>query len=493
MRVLTFFVIVVLIAGCATGPGTGSANDPDSDPKETTATEPATDASSDAASTADEAAFDLSGAWKGDIVAGAQRIPTIIRIERTDAGGYTASMDSPDQGVFDVPVESVTVKGRDIEFDVSIAQALYNASLDDSGKRMEGVWSQGGGKFELNVEYQSEIAARRGRPQDPQPPFPYDEEEVRFPNEAAGIELAGTITVPTGNGPFPGVVLISGSGQQNRNEEVYGHRPFLVLADALTRAGIAVLRYDDRGVGGSEAGPDLMNATTWDFSTDAEAAYQHLRRHDKVDSRRVGLLGHSEGGAIAPIIASNDPTVAFVVLLAGPGIAGVELIMLQNEAMLKTAGVTADLISVVNEANRKIFTAIVETPDDKTAAEIITPIMKGLGMQNEQINAQLQALLSRWYRAFLTYDPRPVLERLSCAVLALNGTLDVQVTYEENLAAIQAALEKAPTDDFRVEAMQGLNHMFQTAQTGGVDEHPKIEETFAEAALELIASWILER
>ena len=435
--------------------------------------------------------IEIAGQWKGDLVVGSRKIPFVFHLELDADGDYSASLDSPSEGVYRIPVKSVSIDGREVVFALPVTSAEYVATLDDTGEVLSGTWKQRGASIDLVVERQSDVAETR-RPQEPVPPFPYNSVDAVFRNEEAGIILRGTVTFPDGPGPFPGVVLITGSGQQNRDEEIFGHKPFLVLADALTRAGIAVLRYDDRGAGESEGVESLADATSEDFAGDAMSAFQFLRELVGIDRDRIGLIGHSEGGMIAPGLAAISPEVAFVVLLAAPGFPGAELTAMQSVAILEASAVAESMIKVLDEANRRIYRTVLDNPDNDVAAEKVTEIMKGLGMNQAQIDAQLAGLLSPWYRYYLAYDPIPALESLDVPVLALTGTLDLQVPHEPNLEAIKTALAAAPTTLYRVEALDGLNHLFQTAETGLVEEYGQIDETFAPSALDIVVDWVVE-
>jgi pimeloyl-ACP methyl ester carboxylesterase len=319
--------------------------------------------------------------------------------------------------------------------------------------------------------------------------LPYDAVEVVFPNEEEGFALSGTLTLPRTEAPVPAVVLISGSGAQNRDEEAYNHRPFLVLADHLTRQGIAVLRYDDRGVGGS--GGERATATPEDFAGDAWAAVQFLLTEtDRIDPSWIGLVGHSEGGLVAPLVASDHGEVAFVVLLAGPGLPGDELNVLQQEAMLRAYGVDEDQIAAISEGSRKIYRTILEGQDRAASEARIREISESFGKDEATIDAELPIYFSEWYRFFLSYDPAPALARLACPVLSLRGTVDLQVTVE-NHEAIRRALAGGASSDYAVIELEGLNHLFQTATLGLIEEYVQIEETFAPRALDTISEWIL--
>jgi uncharacterized protein len=369
-----------------------------------------------------------------------------------DDGGLTASADSPDQGVRGIPVESIGYEEGRLVLELPSVQARFEGRLMGENE-IEGSWSQGGAALPLELERVEEVVGPN-RPQEPEPPFPYVAEAVRYPNLDAGIHLAGTLTLPEGDGPFPAVALISGSGAQNRDSEVFGHRIFLVLADHLTRQGIAVLRSDDRGVGESEG--IFQEATSRDFAGDAAAAVAYLRARPEIAPEAVGLVGLSEGGMIAPMVAAESDDVAFIVLMAGPGLTGEEILHLQADLISRAMGVTPET-------------------------------------REGWITSQKSTAGGPWFRFFLVHDPRPVLRQVRVPVLALNGELDLQVPPAENLGAIEAALREGGNPDFTVRELPGLNHLFQTATTGSPMEYAQIEETMSPKAMDMVARWILER
>jgi hypothetical protein len=414
------------------------------------------------------------------------------------------TLDSPDQGAFGIPVGTVAVDGDSVRLLLPVISGRYEGVV--TGDTMRGTWTQGGMGFPLELA-RTDGPVVTARPQEPKGPLPYDTAEVRVPNPAAGIELAGTLTVPEGAGPFPGAVLISGSGPQDRDEFIMGHRPFLVLADHLTRRGIAVLRLDDRGVGESEG--DFAAATTRDFASDVAAAARWLRARDEVDADAVGLIGHSEGGLVAPIVANESDDVAWIVLLAGPGVPGDSLIRLQMTRILEAGGADAEHVARQVADQAELQRAVKEAEDPDEAARRIGQVMRrsvadmspaeraqaGLGdpaMVDSLVARTTRQLLSPWYRYFLRYDPRPALRRLNVPTLALLGGLDLQVPAEENAHALRQALERseAPTSEVRI--LEGLNHLFQHADTGAPDEYARIEETFAPEAMEVVSRWVLE-
>lgn len=355
------------------------------------------------------------------------------------------------------------------------------------------------------ILFSTTLCSQNTRPQDPKEPYNYISENVYFINTKAGsITLAGTLTRPKNKKKPTVAILISGSGPQNRNEEIkqYNHRPFLVLSDFLTNNGIAVLRYDDRGI--AESKGDFKSATTLDFASDVEAAITYLKTRTDIDTSKIGLIGHSEGGLIAPIVASRNKDIAFTILLAGTGVNGAVVLETQAtkagqlagtpEAFLNENGKLAHILYDIIRTNRDediIKTKITkELTDYKTnnpmsvIASAITPVM---------IEQQLGILKSIWLCEFIRLNPKDYLEKTTCPVLALNGSLDFQVIPEINLEGIKNALEKAGNKDITIKELEGLNHLFQTAKTGSMQEYNKIEETFSPIALQIIKNWILER
>jgi pimeloyl-ACP methyl ester carboxylesterase len=330
-------------------------------------------------------------------------------------------------------------------------------------------------------------------------PFPYREEEVTYRNEAAQIRLAGTLTLPPGSGPFPAVLLITGSGAQDRDETIAGHKPFLLLSDTFTRRGLAVLRVDDRGVGGSDRGP--LTATSQDFAGDVRGGVAYLRSRSEIDPARIGLLGHSEGGNIAVMVAADAPEIAFIVMMAGAGISGDEILLLQAEALGRLQGASAAVVAWDRAIRERVYDLVKAEsnglPDEARRRALIenSPAAPGdTGPSGQKLAATLlQGASGSWFRHFLAYDPAPTISRVRCPVLAVIGDNDVQVPARENLPAIQAALKAGGNRDATVTNVPRLNHLFQTSVTGSPAEYATIEETIAPAALTLIADWIVAR
>lgn len=443
---------------------------------------------------------DIKGIWMGNLtVPGGLQLRMVFNISTDPDGSINASMDSPDQGVNGIPVDTVSYKDGNLSLDVKSIRGSFEGTYKESNETLEGEWKQAGSTFPL-VLNRTEKAPDMHRPQDPVKPYPYTEEEVVYENKEAGVKLAGTLTLPQSEGPFPAVILISGSGQQNRDEEIFGHRPFLVLSDYLTRQGVAVLRVDDRGVGGSTG--NSLQATTEDFAGDVLSGIEYLKSRKEIDPARIGLIGHSEGGIIAPIVAVQSPDVAFIVMMAGTGLTGEEIIYMQSDLISRAEGADNETIARNEALTRKIFSIVKQEQNNTVAYEEIRKLLKAemdnmseeekelSGYSETNLDTQIKAILSPWMRFFLTYDPRPTLMKVKCPVLAINGEKDLQVPPEENLRAIDEALRAGGNKDYTVKEMPGLNHLFQTAQTGSPTEYAKIEETISPAALEFIGDWI---
>jgi pimeloyl-ACP methyl ester carboxylesterase len=356
---------------------------------------------------------------------------------------------------------------------------------------IEGNWEQRGTSLPLALHRVKDKAElERKRPQNPTKPYPYREEEVSYENKIQNVTLAATLTIPQGKGPFTAVVLITGSGPQDRDESLMGHKPFLVLSDYLTRKGIAVLRADDRGTGKSTG--DFNAATIADFATDTEAGISYLKTQPEINSHKIGLIGHSEGGIIAPMIAARNPDVAFIVMMAGSGVPGDQILPAQLEAIEEASGKSHEE-AAKDAARERELIQLVETEKDPAVLEKELKGKMTGEVPEAQVAAQIKVFTSPWFRYFMTYDPATALRKVTCPVLAINGSKDKQVLPEQNLPAIRKALEQAGNKHFEVEELPGLNHLFQTATTGAPGEYAEIEETISPVALEKMAGWILQQ
>ena len=440
------------------------------------------------------------GIWQGALKVPGVELRIVFKISQQEDGALTAVIDSPDQGATDIPVSEVVFKNDSLRIESSLIRGVYKGQIQLDNNTIIGIWNQGGMSFPLELQRTDE-APTLNRPQEPQPPYPYLEEEVTVLNESAAIELAGTFTRPTSGEPFPAVILISGSGPQDRDETVFSHRPFLVLADHLTRQGIAVLRMDDRGVGKSTG--NFATATSEDFASDVIAGIEYLKTRADVNSRQIGLIGHSEGGMIAPMVAVQSGDVAFIVLMAGTGLTGEEILYLQTELITRASGASEATIDKNREAQQRMFAIVKQEQDDSVATAMLETVLKdaidqlseeernALGDIEAYLNAQIRQVISPWFRFFLTYDPIPAMMKVKCPVLAINGELDLQVPPKENLGAIEQALKASGNTKYTIKEFPKLNHLFQTAETGSPIEYAKIEETMSPEVLKFIGDWIL--
>jgi pimeloyl-ACP methyl ester carboxylesterase len=426
----------------------------------------------------------LAGEWGGVLDAGAAKLR--LKLTIADEGGkLSAVMDSLDQGA-KLPVASIEETAGEVVFTLPAIGGRYEGVLDPTRTVLTGTWSQGGASLPLTLTKGVAPEAPK-RPQTPQPPFPYRVDEVTIPTPTPGVTLAGTLTLPEGPGPFPAAVLISGSGPQDRDETLLGHKPFLVLADHLTRRGIAVLRYDDRGVAKSTG--DFGAATTADFAVDAAAAAAWLRARPEIDTARVGLIGHSEGGLIAPLVASRDDRVAWTVLLAGPAVPGEAALVEQAKRIALATGAPAEAVAAQNAVFARAVAAVVAHADDPEAARReAEAVLVAAGTPKAQAEAAASQFATPWFRHFLTYDPAPALRDARGPMLALYGEKDLQVPPEQSAPVLKRL---RPTAE--VEVLPSLNHLFQTATTGSPQEYAQIEQTMAPTVLDRIAGWILEQ
>ena len=442
-------------------------------------------------------AQEITGQWNGLLspIPGT-RLRIVIHITKSD-DGYTSTMDSPDQGVSGIAVATTTFEYPKLTLSVPNSGLSYEGEFKTDS--IVGTFKQGALSVPLTLTRTPQEV--NNRPQEPKPPYLYRSEEVTFENNTAGITLAGTLTMPATGANFTAVILITGSGPQNRDEELMGHKPFLVIADYLTRNGIAVLRYDDRGTAHSTG--NFATATTSDFATDAQSAIAYLKTRPEINPLKIGLMGHSEGGAIAPMVAAQSNEVGFIIMLAGPGVRGDRLLILQEEAVFSTAGMPQEMVKETIQINARVFEKIVQaesmvTPHDiiefmtemKSDIEKIVP--QGVSA-NDYIQKMAIDVCSPWMFYFLRYDPAPTLEKVKCPVLAVNGSKDVQILAKENLTAISAALKKGGNSAVTIMEFSNLNHLFQECITGSPAEYALIEQTFSPEVLKYLNDWILQQ
>ncbi len=441
---------------------------------------------------------DITGDWNGALKVGGMQLRLVFHITKTDAG-LTATMDSPDQGAKGIPMSKATFENQVLTVELDAAKIQYTGTLDNK-EVVTGTFNQAGQSFPLNLTRKAIEKVEVKRPQEPVKPYPYYSEEVTFVNTKDSISLAGTLTLPKKEGKFPVVVLITGSGPQNRDEELMGHKPFLVLSDYLTRNGIGVLRFDDRGTFASKG--NFAKATTNDFATDVESAVNYLKKRKEIDPKHIGLIGHSEGGIIAPIVAVNCKDVHFIVLMAGTAIPGSELLLLQQEAIGRASGMKEEELKVTADINSQIYKMVNEIQNTDTLKSQITKYLLTKSKElpdlkipegktiNDFIDMQLAQLMSPWMLNFIRYNPASMLAKVKCPVLAINGDKDLQVDSKINLPAIENALKKGGNKKYTVKELPGLNHLFQECKTGSPNEYAEIEQTMSPLALETITNWI---
>lgn len=442
-------------------------------------------------------ASSLLGVWQAKIPAGAIELRVILIVEEK-AGQLTAKLDSPDQGATGLPITSISLNGSQVAFSSTQLFMQFEGTMDPNGNKFSGSWKQGATTIPL-IFNRLEKVPDYGKPQNPKPPFPYKIHEVTYPNRKGGFSLGATLTVPKTSGRHPVVILITGSGQQDRDETLLGHRPFWIIADYLTRRGIAVLRVDDRGVGKSGGNP--LTSTTKDFATDVMAGISFLKQRYDIDPKRIGLVGHSEGGVVAPMVAAESKDVAFVVMLAGTGVTGEKIIMHQSALIQRVSGESEEKISANAKMQVQSFSIVKNEPDNAKAKALLDAEIDKFAKSDSslkqtditQAKAANQTILLPWFRYFLVYDPVPALRKVKVPVLAMNGELDLQVDPTQNLPPIAGALNAAGNKDFTIKRFPKLNHLFQTSETGLPIEYARISETFSPVALKYMGDWIVKR
>lgn len=436
--------------------------------------------------------------WNGSLDVNGIKLRVIFHIVKIADGKFSGTLDSPDQGAKGIAITVTTYNKEIFAIEVPAVSGSFEGKLSKDGREVIGTWRQGPGEAPLTLTLGGK-AAESPRPQTPQPPFPYDVEDVTFDSKP-DVKLAGTLTLPRNRtGRVPTVLLIAGSGPNTRNEPILNHQIFLVLADYLTQRGFGVLRYDKRGIGKSTG--SYSQATSMDFADDAEAGIAYLKTRKEVDGSHLGLIGHSEGGLIAPLIASRNKDVAFIVMMAGPGMNG-EQILYRKAALIAKANRGEDVAIAENrKVQEKMFAIVRENKDTIAATQHMRTLIDALwaGYTDEQrsaikskeaLYAQGNALTSPWMRHFLIYEPLPALQKVTCPVLALNGSKDLQVPPKEDLEAIASALKAGGNTDYTIKELPNLNHLFQTCTTGSPSEYGIIEETMAPIALKTVGDWI---
>jgi len=444
----------------------------------------------------------LAGHWLGALkVSPVIELRLALDLRSSSSGKLGGAMTSLDQGDAQIPITVLTEEAGVVHFETKSVGGSFDGKFSADGSEMAGDWHQNGKTMPL-VFKRMATTAKLERPQEPKKPFPYDAEEIVVENSSDEVKLAGTLTLPRTPEPHPAVILITGSGPQDRDEALMGHRPFLVLADYLTRRGVAVLRCDDRGTAKSTG--DFSKATDSDFVKDIEAQVAYLVTRKEINPKRIGLVGHSEGGIVAPKVAAKSGDVAFIVMLAGVGVPMDELLVRQGRDIALVMGASEEVIAK-NAATQRATFEVVKTEKDPAAAEaavrklireqlasLTAEQRQAMGLADDMVDAQVKMVLSPWFRELIAYDPLPTLKAVKCPVLAINGEKDLQVAASENLPAIRAALAAGGNQNVKTVALPGLNHLFQTCQTGAISEYSQIEETFNPTAMKVVGDWILE-
>lgn len=449
---------------------------------------------------------DLSGSWKGTLSVSGQQLPLVFHISNRDNSEYIATMDSPAQGATNIPIESVNIAIDVVTINVAVAQAKFSGRFDATQQTINGQWTQGSTSLPLVLKkvLNKETKIVFNRPQHPIAPFPYETQDITITTALDDVELAGTLTIPSTQGRYPAVILITGSGPQDRDQTFMGHKTFLVIADFLTRQGIAVFRYDDRGVGKSTG--DFSTATSVDFAKDVVSAFDYLQNHENIDGARIGLIGHSEGGLIAPIAANMREEIAFISLLAGPGQTGNDISVWQIKRFLLANGLgqhTADAAGQITAAlNQTVLKN--DSPDtlDEELQAAYRDAWQSLSMSDKQSiknigggtlsASRMEQLSSAWTKYFLAHDPIDFLKNLTIPVMAIHGDKDTQMSDRLNLSRIRKALQGGGHALNKVQKINGVNHLFQTAKTGLMSEYAQIEETISPSVLKMLSDWIID-
>lgn len=439
-------------------------------------------------------AQEITGSWSGILNIMGNKLPLVFHISKTDSI-YTSKMDSPAQNALGLPTSKTSFIENKLEIVATGLGIFYQGTLQ--GDSISGTFNQGGMPFPLVLKQSDKPVLNR--PQEPKPPFPYKTENITFINKKDKIELAGTFTIPDSTGTFPVVVLIAGSGPQDRDETIFGHKPFLVIADYLTRNGFAVLRYDKRGIGQSKG--DYDRATVQDFTVDTEAAINYLKTRKEVDKSAIGLIGHSEGGMVAPMVASKNRDVKFIVLMAAPGVQATKIVLAQNRLSLESMNIEPENMERTLTMLDEIFESLTTWENSPVEQTILRdrlsqvweqlPLMIKLKLKKESyLRNQYNQMVKPGYRSFLKVDPAEFLQKTNCPVFAINGEKDTQVLFDKNLNAIKSALEKGKNYRTETKSYPNLNHLFQESETGNVDEYGEIEQTISPEVLSDITVWM---
>ncbi len=436
----------------------------------------------------------IIGDWSGVLDIGIAQLAVVLHFKKESNGSLSGTFDHLQEKMYDLTIDLITLDGETLKFEIKIFSVKFEGNFINNKSEISGQWIQFGKLFPITFERGIKSLKAPNRPQEPKIPYPYTEEIVSYANPRANVSLAGTLTLPSSKGPFPVAILIAGAGQSDRDATMLGHKTFLILADYLTRHGIAVLRFDKRGCGKSSG--NFNTATTEDFADDVLAGVEYLKNRKDFNLNQIGLIGHSEGGVIAPIVAAKSPDVAYIVLMAACGVNGEEIMLGWNASIARANGATEEMIDQDRKYKKERFAILKREPDFAVAGKKLRETIKNqkqgeINIDSEAIDAEVNYMNTRWFRYFLTLDPTIALKQVQIPVLALNGELDQQIFSKENLPVIARALEDGGNKDYSIVELSKLNHLFQTCHDGSFGEYAKIEETISPIALNLIAEWIL--
>ncbi len=455
-------------------------------------------------------AQDITGSWLGGLPVHGITLHLVFNIKKPSDTGYTATFDSPDQKAFGIACNTFYFKKDSVAIGVIAIAGGYNGHWDGRDS-ISGTFKQGSRSFPIGLKritdaQKAALSQNVVRAQTPKAPYGYYSEDVEYDNANKSLHYGATFTRPNGDDKYPAVIIISGSGTQDRNGTMLGHQPYWVLADYLTKNGIAVLRVDDRGAGKSSLGPDINNRTSLDFSYDVESSLNYLESRVDVDKKHLGLIGHSEGGEIAPMVASRRKDVSFIVLWAGRALIGAQISTEQSALEMKRQGVDSVSVAAASQLNLDILglfkssatqrvldqkiIAVFEAWKKEQSAKTLTALHIDTGSTHDIAKTYDSSYNTGWIRFFMTYDPAITLAKVKCPVLAINGEKDTQVIAEENLSRIKEVLTKSGNKDFEVKAIPGLNHLMQTAHTGYLSEYESLPETMSPVAMKIISDWI---
>jgi len=457
-------------------------------------------------------AQDFIGSWQGNVPAGGTSLRLVFNIKKSGDTSYSATFDSPDQSVSGIPCGKVYKVKDSVWIDIPVIKGGYYG-LWDGKDGIKGIYHQNAAKIPLNLkrltDKDKDVANKEpDRPQTPKPPFNYVSEDVEYDNADKSLHYGATFTRPKGDGKYPAAIIITGSGTQDRDGTLFGHKLYWVLADYLTRNGIAVLRVDDRGAGKSTLGNNISTVTSADFSYDVETSLNYLETRTDVDKKHLGLIGHSEGGIIAPMVAARRKDVNFIVLWAGPVVGGAETNAMQNAHLLREQGLDSLTVNAFLNLYRKELAQFASSVNQETLDPKVAEVFDAWKKEQPQstldaLNVKNNTIFGRdlvkmfnslydmpWMRYFITYDPATDLSKVKCSVLAVDGSKDMQVDAKSNLDRIREILTKNGNKHFEVRELPGLNHLLQTATTGDVFEYEKISETMSPDAMKIISDWI---